>query len=172
MYEVGLALACRLPTDVLLVRDDRDKFLFDVSTVPHMHVDFSDPHEARKVIHEEILARLREQSFLYDARVRTCLGQLSNQEVLILQGLLDLPINGVRGWDISGTVFSVYEAGLMHLLEKNLIQLMGLFEKGYPGYQLTPLGRIVAEITKSGLPRFRQSAVGRPDTSGAQNATT
>ena len=35
MYEVGIALACRQPEEVLLLRDDQDKFLFDVSTVPH-----------------------------------------------------------------------------------------------------------------------------------------
>ena len=34
MYEVGLALACRHPSEVLLVRDDDDPFLFDVSTEP------------------------------------------------------------------------------------------------------------------------------------------
>lgn len=33
MYEVGLALACRQPAEVLLIRDDRDRFLFDVSTI-------------------------------------------------------------------------------------------------------------------------------------------
>ena len=36
MYEVGIALSCRQPEEVLLVRDDDDKFLFDVSTIPHM----------------------------------------------------------------------------------------------------------------------------------------
>src|SRR5687768_9612375 len=35
LYEVGLALACRHPAEVLSVRDDEDPFLFDVSTVPH-----------------------------------------------------------------------------------------------------------------------------------------
>ena len=35
MYEVGLALACRHSSEVLLIRDDHDDFLFDVSTIPH-----------------------------------------------------------------------------------------------------------------------------------------
>src|SRR4030067_1371975 len=35
MYEVGIALACRHPSEILLLRDYHDKFLFDVSTVPH-----------------------------------------------------------------------------------------------------------------------------------------
>ena len=47
MYEIGIALACRQPADVLLLRDDTDKFLFDVSTVPHMHLDFVDIERAR-----------------------------------------------------------------------------------------------------------------------------
>jgi hypothetical protein len=29
LYEVGIALACRHPSEVLLARDDEDKFLFD-----------------------------------------------------------------------------------------------------------------------------------------------
>lgn len=41
MYEVGIALACRMPSEVLLIRDDSKKFLFDVSTIPHMPIDFS-----------------------------------------------------------------------------------------------------------------------------------
>lgn len=36
MYEVGVALACRNPSDVLLIRDDKERFLFDVSTIPHI----------------------------------------------------------------------------------------------------------------------------------------
>src|SRR5262249_28411935 len=36
MYEVGIALAARLPSEVLLVRDDNKKFLFDLSTIPHL----------------------------------------------------------------------------------------------------------------------------------------
>lgn len=34
MFEVGVALACRQPVEVLLVRDDAEKLLFDVSHIP------------------------------------------------------------------------------------------------------------------------------------------
>jgi hypothetical protein len=41
MYEVGVALACRQPSEVLLVRDDDTKdFLFDLSSIPHATIDF------------------------------------------------------------------------------------------------------------------------------------
>ena len=42
LYEVGLALACRHPSEVLLIRDDYEDFLFDVSTVPHKNLNFTD----------------------------------------------------------------------------------------------------------------------------------
>ena len=58
MYEVGLALACRQPSDVLLVRDDHDRFLFDVSTVPHVTIAFAEVATARQQVHDELLARL------------------------------------------------------------------------------------------------------------------
>ena len=46
MYEVGVALACRQSAEVLLLRDDDDKFLFDVSVIPHMRVNFTDREAA------------------------------------------------------------------------------------------------------------------------------
>jgi len=159
MYEVGLALACRNPSDVLLVRDDKDKFLFDVSTVPHMHLDFTDLKKARTALQTELLARLREQSYLTDARVKLAVSSLSNQEIELLSQLAELSEDQVRGWDVGGTVLSVYEAAIMRLLDKRLITLVGKFEKGYPGYQPTQLGRIVAGIAKSGLPKFQNAEI-------------
>jgi hypothetical protein len=157
MYEVGLALACRHPSEVLLVRDDKDRFLFDVSTVPHMHLDFTDTENARAILQTELMARLREQTYVTDARVKLAVASLSNQEVELLSQLAELPEGQVRGWDVGGTVLSVYEAAIMRLLDKRLITLVGRFEKGFPGYQPTPLGRIVAGIAKSGLPQFPRS---------------
>ena len=49
MYEVGLALACRHSSEVLLVRDDHDAFLFDVSTIPHTTINFANKSVAEGV---------------------------------------------------------------------------------------------------------------------------
>lgn len=155
MYEVGLALACRQSSDVLLLRDDRDKFLFDVSTVPHLQVNFSEAEVAKNLIHDELVARLQEQSFVNDARVQLALNGLSDQEIKILLEFLKMPAAQAKGWEVTGTVLSVYEAAIMRLLDKQVIKMVGIFEKGYPAYELTPLGKIVAEITKSGLPKYR-----------------
>lgn len=62
MYEVGLALACRQSAEILLVRDDEDRFLFDVSTVPHTKIDFTDVDKAKDILAEELRQRLKEQA--------------------------------------------------------------------------------------------------------------
>ena len=159
MYEVGIALACRGPSDVLLVRDDKDPFLFDVSTVPHMHLDFTNVPEARGALQTQLHARLQEQNYVSDARVKLAVASLSNQEVTLLSEFADLPEGQARGWEVGGTVLSTYEAALMRLLDKHLITLAGRFEKGFAGYQPTQLGRIVARLVKWRLPVVHRQEV-------------
>jgi len=154
MYEVGIALSCRQPCDVLLVRDDRERFLFDVSTIPHMTLDFTDAATALGALQAELVARLREQAFTSDARVTLAVEGLTNQEVVMLSEMADLPPGQVRGWQITGTVLSSYEMALARLTEKRLIRLTGKFTEGFPAYELAPLGRIVANRVKTGLPVF------------------
>jgi hypothetical protein len=158
MYEVGIALACRQPADVLLLRDDADKFLFDVSTVPHMHLDFVDVGKARLALQAELIARLGEQNYVADARVRLAVASLSNQELILLSELEATPEDQIRGWNVGGTVLSTYEAAVMRLLDKRLVTLAGQFPEGYAGYRLTQLGRVVAEHVKSGLPQVQPRA--------------
>lgn len=81
LYEVGIALCCRLPEEVLLVRDDRDKFLFDVSTIPHITLDFTDGEQARSILGEALGDRLKAQRFSLDARVLIATASLTDQEV-------------------------------------------------------------------------------------------
>ena len=88
MYEVGIALACRHPSEVLLIRDDHDKFLFDVSTIPHWTMDFTDTDQAVAVLREQLKARIKEQNFIYDARVQTAISSLSAEEIILLKETL------------------------------------------------------------------------------------
>src|SRR3990172_5203082 len=93
MYEVGLALACRQSAEVLLIRDDRDRFLFDVSTVPHKHIDFSNLDEARSALAEEIGMRLREIDHVLDARIAVAVASLTAGERQILAAFADYGMN-------------------------------------------------------------------------------
>jgi hypothetical protein len=97
MYEVGLALACRQSGEVLLVRDDKAPFLFDVSTIPHLHLDFSDTSTVRAALAEQIVARLREVDHVRDARVAVAVASLTAQERQILQIFSDYG-TGQRFW--------------------------------------------------------------------------
>ena len=81
LYEVGIALACRNPVDVLLVRDDHDPFLFDVSTVPHVTLDFTDTDRAVRLLSEQLQARIQEQNFVTDARIEIAFASLSPAEL-------------------------------------------------------------------------------------------
>lgn len=97
MYEVGLALACRHSSEVLLIRDDNDRFLFDVSTIPHKRIDFTDKAKAIEELHGELLARLRERNHINDARVQLAISGLGGDEVSALKYIADLPPGNVWG---------------------------------------------------------------------------
>ena len=61
MYEVGLALACRQPVDVVLVRDDAERLLFDVSHIPVLRFDPDDIPGSTALIRETLRDRLHER---------------------------------------------------------------------------------------------------------------
>jgi hypothetical protein len=84
MYEVGVALACRQSSEVLLIRDDRAPFLFDVSVVPHKHLDFADSAVALKLLSDELVLRLKEINRLEDSRVKLAIDSLTSQEHQLL----------------------------------------------------------------------------------------
>ena len=155
MYEVGIALACRQPQEVLLIRDDNDSFLFDVSTIPHLTIDFSNVVVARQRLQEELMARLREQLYVNDARVKMAIASLSVEELTQLKHVAEYAPDTVWGRKDSGSIDFLWMAAIPRLLDKGVIKLAGRFLEGHPAYQLTPLGYIVAKHIQSGLPEFK-----------------
>lgn len=153
MYEVGVALACRQPHDVLLVRDDNDKFLFDVSTIPHMKLDFTNIEASRALLHAELKERLTQQRFANDARVQMAIASLSGGEIKLLKQAASWGIERVWGVQNEGNVTGL--VSIPRLLDKQLIRVAGEFDQDYPAYALTPLGLVVAESVRSGLPIFK-----------------
>ena len=154
MYEVGLALASRHSSEVLLVRDDNDKFLFDVSTIPHKHINFTDKENAIRELHNELKARLNERNHINDARVKLAVASLSSEEASELKFISELPQGTVWGPQAGKGVDFRRMVSIPRLLDKQLIKVVGEFEEGHPAYHPTPLGRVVADIVKSGLQRF------------------
>lgn len=148
MYEVGLALACRQSSEVLLIRDDKDPFLFDVSTIPHMHVDFTDVESAKRTLIAALSDRLGEQKHINDARVQLAVASLSPDEAQLLKQMTESG-NGLEWARPSGTMRDVMisiSKPLPGLLAKQLIKCAAVVQQGHLGYELTPLGEVVAGI--------------------------
>lgn len=152
MYEVGIALACRHPSDILLVRDDQDPFLFDITDVPHKTIDFTDKHSAREELKNILVTRLNEQKHVNDARIKLAIDTLTSVESQYLKYLARFPPNTVTA--LSGPIIHKIHT-IQRLLDKQLIRVVGEFENGEPAYILTLFGRIVANLVRDHLRKFK-----------------
>ena len=152
MYEVGLAVACRQPCEVLLIRDDADSLLFDVSTIPVLTLDFRDVGEAQATIAQTVVARLRERKTLWDYRVERALLALSQAELEVLRTWCEFATNQVFG--VENAMNFLMLSAIPRLLDKGVLQLAGSFDLGCPAYMWTPLGYAVAQRVKQGLPEY------------------
>jgi hypothetical protein len=151
MYEVGVALACRAPSDVLLIRDDSKPLLFDLSTIPTLRLDFQDTRAATQSLRSALADRVRESSLINDARIRQTAQSLTQYELLVLRRLasvspdqaLDLSMKGSDQPSIPT------ERGLSGLLGKGYARAVGINSAtGGVFYELTPMGRTLASATE------------------------
>jgi hypothetical protein len=155
MYEVGIALACRQSCEVLLVRDDHHGFLFDVSIVPHLTVDFTKTGEARALLIEKMVERLNERKHLLDARVELALATLTSGEAEIMKWFAENP-HKVRGDPESGVMGIPQLLVWGRLFEKQLVVAVGEFEEsGAVACRPTPLGWVVCRRLKAGMRKFK-----------------
>ncbi len=154
MYEVGVALACRIPADVLLLRDDSKAFLFDVSTIPHITIDFSLRDLAIKRVRAAIADRLSESKLLEDARVKIAAYAMTQHEIRVLRRLaqlrtgegLDLVLPQIRQAPFPDQI------GLDALIRKGCVKSVAIkAEGGNVFYALTPFGRALAEFVEGML---------------------
>jgi hypothetical protein len=156
MYEVGLALASRQSGEVLLIRDDKAPFLFDVSTVPHKHIDFSEPTTARSILRLEIEARLREIDHVHDARIAIAIATLTSQEREILGTFAKYHMEQTF-WLTTHNLATL--ATLPRLLDKQIIRTAGITHDGYAMFKWTELGKILADRLDQLVPRFNFAPV-------------
>ena len=153
LYEVGIALACRQPSDVLLVRDDRDHFLFDVSVIPHLTLDFTNLSVAVQALSEHLQQRVREQRLIADARVQMAIASLSAEETMLLKQMKDYGPTTVWGREVKNLA-TWYALATSRLLDKGIIRLAGEFADDKPAFTFTPLGCVVHQAVNGGLRKF------------------
>ena len=162
MYEVGIALACRQPSEVLLIRDDDDPFLFDVSVVPHLRLNFAEVDAARASLTQELVARLDERRLVNDARVRLAVDSIGFQEMQVLEKQRDYGADVV--W--RPTTGSLWAPCVTRLLDKGIIVLAGKSMEGDAAYRYTELGLAVKALACRGLQRFEFTVPDAVDQSG------
>lgn len=153
LYEVGVALASRQSHEVLLVRDDNDKFLFDVSTIPHATVNFDDGDDSIATLTQLLQDRLDQSAFIHDARVQVALSRLSNDEIWVIHYVGQSSRESGWGKKDGGKIIQ-WGDGIPRLLANGIITLEGMFEEGYPCYKYTELGLVISHHVLNGLPRL------------------
>jgi len=146
MYEVGLALACRQPVEVLLVREDSERLLFDVSHIPVLQFNQERPAESVELIRRALEDRLRERNLLKDLRVTQILESLSQFEINLIRQNAHLEALGWKGPSYSPAV----AIALPLILQKRILRLVKPRTAEHPDvYTWTTLGRVVANFLKS-----------------------
>jgi hypothetical protein len=174
MYELGLAHAVKSPAKVLVVRDDSKRLLFDVSSIPHITLDFASQSVARERITRLLADRLRESESIEDIRLRAIVDGITQPEFVVLMNLhtsgksdpLDLTVPTSRGrvlpMDTRHALQTLRDAGLIrsHL------------KRDPPGvlYSLTERGKRAVVAVARAWPRAPSPAAGaNPSATVAQS---
>jgi hypothetical protein len=133
-----------------LVRDDDDKFLFDVSTIPHATIKFDHVPVAVTLLRQRLLERLQEQDLVNDARVQMAVAGSSDEDLVML-----LRFAGYSGRTNLGEGVFFFQPVISHLLDKQLIRRNDRVEAdGDAGFTPTPLGVVVAQKVTSSFPKL------------------
>jgi hypothetical protein len=145
MFEVGIALACRQPVEVVLVRDDAEKLLFDISHIPVIRFDPANEAAATKLIQAALMDRFRERDLLKDLRLARTLESLTQFEINLIRTNSHLNALGWQGESLPAAV----AMALPELLKKQVLRLAQLRTDRSPDiYVWTTFGRVIADRLK------------------------
>jgi len=145
MYEVGLAMACRQPVEIVLVRDDRLPLLFDISHIPVLQFDPLSVDESITVIQAVLQDRLRERELIKDLRFASTMESLAQLEINIIRQNAHLSFLGWKGPSYPAAV----GIALPRILDKRILRLVRPGNGDNPDvYTWTAFGRAVADYIK------------------------
>ncbi len=151
MYEVGIAVSCRQPEEILLIHDDNDRLLFDVSTIPHIRINFLEEEAARVQLTSALRQRLAEQNHLRDARVERAIRSLSYDELSTIKFFLQCWPQQGFGFELRKQgINSPLLTGVPRLIDKGVLHCQGEGQTGEAMFEWTPLGAYVAERIRKG----------------------
>jgi len=150
MYELGLAHASKSPASVIIIKDDHEKMLFDVSSIPHFTIDFSDVESAKKEIIGIITDRIKEAETILDIKLIKFSKSMQPHELGVLKKIALCPPNHFMdfSFEVSKTriVSNPDSKGLAGLLPHGIIQSHVVKESNFPFYSLTHRGRKLCKL--------------------------
>ena len=168
LYEVGIAHATRLPQEVLLLRSDRNKLLFDIMNVRVLEYDpDGDPATAQNFVVNAIEQSLDELNLTQSLTVRRIAESLDIDTWWLL-----LEITGVGPSKTKltakrrQTIGRLFDAGLMSttfLDARRSINKRGLNFSECVTYSLTELGRLVVRYGRDQMHILSPSEVSFTD---------
>jgi hypothetical protein len=142
LYEVGLAVACRQPVEVILVRDDNRPLLFDLSHIPVIPITASDSAASIATIRAALQDRLAERNLQKDLRFTATLNGLAQFEINLIRQNAHMPVLGWEGPSYPPAV----GIALPRVLEKGILRLVKPASGGKPDlYAWTTFGRAIAD---------------------------
>lgn len=142
LYEVGLAVACRQPVEVILVRDDNRPLLFDLSHIPVISIKADDSAASIGTIRSALNDRLAERNLQKDLRFTAALSGLAQFEINLIRQNAHIPVLGWEGPSYPPAV----AMALPRVLEKGILRLVKPASGGKPDlYAWTTFGRAIAD---------------------------
>ncbi len=145
MYELGLAHAVKSPAAVIIIKDDNDKMLFDVSSIPHFTIDFSDTEAAKERVKEIIIDRIQETTKIFDFKLQQYSKSITPHEFAVLKKLAKCPPGKIAdlSFDVSQKriISSPDHEGIVGLIASGIIESHIRNDSEYPWYSLTYRGR-------------------------------
>lgn len=146
MYEVGLAIACRQPVEVVLVRDDEESLLFDLSHIPVIRFDPRAKERSIQILKQTLADRLKERDLTKSLRFTATIESLGQFEINLVRQNAHLDVLGWEGPSYPPAV----GISLPRVLEKGILRLAKKAEGGKPDlYVWTTFGRAVADFLKA-----------------------
>ena len=141
MFEVGLAMAVRQPVEVILVRDDDEKLLFDLSHIPVAKFDPEDEAQSISLMRKIISDRLKERNLVKDLRFKRTVESLGQFELNLVRSSAHL---NVLGWEGPSYPAAIATA-LPRVVESGILRLAYFANEKRPDlYEWTIFGREIA----------------------------
>jgi hypothetical protein len=148
MWEVGIAHVMRMPDEVLLVRSDHEKSIFDLTQFRAFTYDPADHHQARRFLVELAADRLRGIEQSKSEYVRRCAESL---DPLAMSGLINqVPADGTQivlePNMLNGMVFPrLFELGLVRAIPSTKLGPNGEATGFVAKAEMTEIGRAVGQ---------------------------